>query len=148
MENFLMLSANPNVNELHTAFCSVSGQRLPLLPFFERGWLEAHQAGITPEDITAVWQERRKGVKAGERRGASLFLRAFCGSDEAIAWVVEESMALKSLKRAKVVDPAKAAVLAASGRPVQPNMRDASKPAGDIAKQLTAGYEQLRKAAL
>jgi len=111
-----MDSLNPHVNALHTAFCEVSGQQLPMLPFFERNWCEAHNFGVTPEDITRVFKERTKGVQLGERRRASLLLRAFCGSEEAIASVVEESAALKARARMRVVDPARAAILRQTGR--------------------------------
>jgi hypothetical protein len=112
----IMISANPNVTALHTAYCEVSGYELQMLPFFERGWLQAHLDGVTPDAVAAVWKQRQKGVHKGERRQASLLLRAFCGTEDAIASVVEEYAAIKAQGRVRLVDPARAEVLRTTGR--------------------------------
>lgn len=136
-----MESLNPDVNALHQAFCNVSGQQLPMLPFFERNWLEAHNYGVTPDDVVRVFKERTRGVNLGERRRASLLLRAFCGSEEQIASVVEESAAIKSRSRMHLVDASRQSILRQTGREEKAPETPA-KPASEVPL-----IEALRKAA-
>lgn len=95
-----MHSANPEINSLHQAYCQATGMELALLPASERWWYEAVKAGMQIEDIQLVVKDRQKRVKNGRRHKESLLLRNFIGSDEAIQSVMEESAAIRALKRA------------------------------------------------
>lgn len=141
-----MISQSPEVNALHKSFCEVSGQELPMLPSFERQWLEAHLSGVTPDMVATVWKKRLQGVRLGERREASTYLRAFCGSEEAIGTVVEEYAAIMAKARIRVVDSARASVLRATHR-VEPTGTDKpAQSATDVIERLKTGYTEVRKA--
>ena len=142
-----MISANPHVNELHCAFCHVSGQELPMLPSFERQWLEAHLSGVTPDMVATVWKKRLQGVRLGERREASTYLRAFCGSEEAIGSVVEEYAAIMAKARIRVVDSARASVLRATGRAETTGTDKPAQTAKEGGEKLKTGYSEMRKEA-
>lgn len=98
-----MVSVSPEINQLHEAYCQATGMELALLPASERWWFDAIKAGMMPEDIALVVKERQRRVKDGRRHKESLLLRNFIGSDEAIQSVMEESAALRALKRASTM---------------------------------------------
>ncbi len=140
-----MISQSPEVCALHAAFCEVSGQELPMLPSFERGWLTAHLSGMTPDMVRSVWKKRSQGVRLGERKEASTYLRAFCSeNDEVIGWIVQEYAAIMAKARIRVLPKGKAEVLRATGR-------DASPPgnpvvtSSEVVEKLKEGYSGLRK---
>lgn len=111
-----MNSVNSGVNLLHEAYCACMALELPLQAADERRWLNAVLAGMTPDDLKLVIKERMKGISKDERRAACLYVRNLCGSDEAIADVMNEVAVIRARMRVKVMDKGKASVLRATGR--------------------------------
>lgn len=98
-----MTSTNPEINRLHQAYCQATGMELAILPASERWWFDAIKAGMQIEDIQLVVKQRKKRIFAKVRHQECLYLRNFIGSDEAIQSVMEESAALRALKRASTM---------------------------------------------
>lgn len=132
-----MNSINADINALHAAYNEAMASELPLNAVFERGWLMAHQWGVTPDCVKLVVKSRRDGIRKGERRENCLLIRNFCGSDEAVAGVLEESSMIRAKMRVRVLDKGKAEVLRATGREDAPRPADArhiSEVFGDLKK--------------
>ncbi len=141
-----MISQSPEVNSLHKSFCEVSGQELPMLPSFERGWLAAHLSGMTPDMVRAVWKKRSQGIRLGDRKEASTYLRAFCSeNDEVIGWIVQEYAAIKAKERIRVLPKGKAEVLRATGRDASPQ-GNPTVTSAEVVERLKTGYTEVRKA--
>jgi hypothetical protein len=87
-----------------------------MLPAYERAWFSASQNGITPEMVGDVIRHRQERIKAGIRYIESLRIRNLVGDDESIGNFVEEAHIVAAKKRIKVMDPARASVLRATGR--------------------------------
>ncbi len=117
------------------------------MPSFERGWLTAHLSGMTPDMVRTVWKKRSQGVRLGERKEASTYLRAFCSeNDEVIGWIVQEYAAIKSRERIRVLPKGKAEVLRATGRDASPASNSVVTSA-EVVEKLKEGYSGLRKQA-
>jgi len=114
-----MESFNSSVNALHTAFQEVSGRNTPLMPAWERGWLEAANAGLTPRDVRLVYKHRERAIKTGDRKPQCLSLRTWLRDDLEIADLVDEAFMLRAKMRQKQVHSGKAEVMRATGRPVE-----------------------------
>lgn len=131
-----MTSQNESVNQLFRAYCEAMAlDNLELHIVDERRWLSAVLAGMTPDDLKLVIKERMKGIAKDERRAACLYVRNLCGSDEAIADVMNEVAVIRARMRIKVMDKGKAAVLRATGRSDEPKTSDA-RPIGDYIGEL------------
>lgn len=130
-----MISASPEIMKFHAAYCAATGMDLALLPASERWWYDAIKAGMTIEDVQFVVKDREKRVKAGVRRKESLLLRNFIGSDEAIQSVMEESAAIRALKRRAQYPKGKQQVLKATGRAAEPDLKGC-RTIGDVLKSM------------
>lgn len=118
-----MTSTSPEINQLHQAYCQATGMQLALLPASERWWYDAIKAGMQIEDIQLVVKDREKRINAGVRRKECLLLRNLIGSDEAIQSVMEESAAIRALKRRAQYPKGKQQVLKATGRSPEPDLK-------------------------
>ena len=115
-----MESANQDVNALHVAYCQATGHNLRLMPSFERGWLQAHQNGVTPSMLASVIKARQKRIWERVRQPESLYIRNLAGSEEAIAEVLQEHAAIEARARRKAYPQDKASVLRGTMRPDEP----------------------------
>lgn len=115
-----MQSINPNINELHQAYCECSGIDLPLHPRDEKWWLIAISEGITPDQLKLVVKARIRGITTGDRKPASIYLRNLIGDEDVLAEFAMELAAIKASMRKKVYSPGKASVLESTGRPGEP----------------------------
>lgn len=134
------------INQLHASHLkanSIDPALLPLNMAFERAWFEAMNNGVTPEMIEAVIAYRLQRIKIGVRNPECTRLRNLVGNDEKIAELLEDWAFLQSRKRMKIMDPARASVLRATGRSDQLPDRPA-KPAAEVLAKLA---EEFRKAA-
>jgi len=135
-----MQSISHEVNLLHQTYCVSMGiGDMPMVPYFERLWFDAHNAGLTPEDVRMVIIDRQRRVKDGVRHRECLLLRNIAGSEEAIGNTIMEAAHLRALRRIKPVDAGKLEVLKATGR-VTEQSRGEAVPIGKV-------IEEMRKAA-
>lgn len=130
-----MISASPDIMKFHAAYCAATGMDLALLPASERWWYDAIKAGMQIEDVQLVVKERRKRIFAKVRHQECLYLRNFIGSDEAIQSVMEESAAIRALKRSAQYPKGKQQVLKATGRAAEPDLK-ACRTIGDVLKSM------------
>jgi hypothetical protein len=112
-----MISFNDQVNQLHAAFLSARGldpDDLPLDPCSERQWLQAHQWGISPDDVKLVIKARMKLNAAGGKW--SLHIRRLVGDEDDLSQFKMELAEIKAGMRKPKHCPSKVAVLEQSGR--------------------------------
>lgn len=137
-----MDSLNPAITQLHVAFCEASGYQLPLLATYERWYFNALQLGITPEDLAMCLRERKRLNAQGNGFHRGVFLRNLLRDEEDIAIVIEEVAALKAKQRIKLMEPAKARVLAQAHRPTDLPQKDPEQAKAILKRSM----EDLRKA--
>lgn len=131
---------NEEINLLHRTYCVAMGiGEMPLIPYFERGWLDAVNAGITCEDIRIVVADRQRRIRDGVRHRECLLLRNLIGSDEAIGNLMNEASMLRAQARVKPVNAGKLEVLRATGR-LEPKPATDAVPIGKV-------IDEMRKAA-
>ena len=134
-----MRSISPEITALHAAYCAALGIDLLLTASAERHWYEAQGEGVTAETIRAVLADRQKRIRAGVRHKESLLLRNLIGDEDRIGDLLNEFAVLKAAGRVRVMEPGRAAVLKATGRPAEIATVDA-RPVADV-------IEAMRKAA-
>jgi len=120
-----MTSFNPQIAELHQAYCEATAYEVAMLPPFERAWFEALKLNITGDDVRLVVKSRMRGIALGERRGASIYLRNLIGCEEMLAEFMMELAAIRAMQRKRVFEPGKVEVLRATSRPDEPESPDA-----------------------
>lgn len=133
-----MTSINPQINLLHQAYLDATGYELNLSGPDERRWFEAIKFGIEPDHVRLVVKARLRGIAAGDRKEASIYLRNLIGDEDTLAEFAMELAAIKAGMRKKVFVPAKAEALRATGRPDEP------EPAK--ARSVDDVFEAMRKA--
>jgi len=111
-----MESINQNINALHASFCTARDIELELNQCHERFWHEALKAGITCESLTAAIKAREKRILAGVRHPECLKIKNLVGDSDKIAELLEEIAVINARKRIRLVDPARASILRATGR--------------------------------
>lgn len=114
-----MTSLNTTANELLAAYNAAMGLDLAMNGAYERWLVEASDAGLTPDDLGLAIRARLKFNASGGFRKGTL-LHHFVMGDDAIAITLNEAALVRSSMRVKVLDPAKASVLKATGRPATP----------------------------
>lgn len=114
-----MTSLNANVTELHRVYCesmAIEPEDLPMTMTFEDWWLRAHISGVTCDHVRLVVKARLSFNRtSGMRKGVEL--RHLIRSDEDVSILINEVAAIRAQQRVKVLDPAKASVLASTHRP-------------------------------
>lgn len=129
-----MTSLNPQVTELHRTYCeamAIEPEDLPMTLTFEDWWLRASNQGVTCDHVRLVVKARLAFNRtSGLRKGVEL--RHLIRSDEDVSILINEVAAIRAQQRIKVMDPARAEVLKATGRPDAIPATDAVK-VGDIA---------------
>jgi len=108
-----MISINQTVTDLHHAYCSAMGLDLPMNACYERWWLAS---GLTPEQVEICIASRLKFNRAHPGHGKGLELKHLIRSDEDVAVVINEVAVVLSERRVRVMEPARASVLRATGR--------------------------------
>jgi hypothetical protein len=111
-----MESINQEVNLLHQAYNQAFGLKIPMMFSYERLWLNAVQCGITPEMVADVIKHRQERIKAGVRNWESLKIKNLVGDDDKLGEFIEEWHHIEAKKRIKVMEPARASVMRATGR--------------------------------
>lgn len=111
-----MNSLNPHINAMMAAYRQGTGYDMPLNCSVERWCLEAILEGVTPEDITLSILSRRKFNARNSAQKSMLLHRMIMSADDR-AIVLNEAAEMRALARVKVLDPAKASVLASTHRP-------------------------------
>lgn len=101
---------------LHQAWLDATAFEVALNIVFERYWYEAIKWGIVADDVKLIVKSRLRGIAKGERREACILIRNICGSEEALAEVMEELGAIKAKLRMKILPAPLASVLRATGR--------------------------------
>ncbi len=86
--------------------------------YYEALIFEATRMGLTPEKLRIVFLARKKAVREG-KPAKGTFIRHLFGL-EATGDVLDEAANLEGMARIRLVDPAKASVLKATGRPAEP----------------------------
>jgi hypothetical protein len=110
-----MISFNPQVNQLHAAFCEASGKESMLMPHFERCWLEMLNYGVTPDDVKLVVKGRlKKNMTKGYN--FSIALIKLIDGDANQANFMDELAEIRAAMRKPTHNPAKVQVLRESGR--------------------------------
>jgi len=110
-----MTSFHEPVNALHAAYCEAMCLDLPLNYCFERWWLGAANLGLTPEDVRLCVRERLKfNLRSHCKKGVEI--KHLARDEEDVAVVLNEVAVIKASMRIKVMDPARASVLKATGR--------------------------------
>ncbi|HOC56631.1 MAG TPA: hypothetical protein PKI20_13495 [Verrucomicrobiota bacterium] len=136
------------IRALHSAYVLHSGLAIGLDMYRERVWFEWLRRGFTLEDLKLVIRYLRAGIRDGQRnRGALRFSNLIAQPDR-----FEEDLAeARAQARPRHADPARAAVLRASGRPGDPAGAPA-KAAGQIAAKIVSdpvaaakAYEEFKK---
>lgn len=133
-----MTSLNPHINSLLDAYNLALGVDLPMTATRERWLFEAHQAGMTPEDVALCLKERmRIKRKGGMAKGIEM--RHVFGDEVRIDELLCEAALLRANRRIKVYSPAKAQALRDTGRPDAPPSEDG--------KHIAEYIQKMRKAA-
>lgn len=131
----------PEIQSLHLAYTTAAGLDLRLTAPFERLWFDCAKDGITPEDIRLVVRWRMKENSAN-RGNWSTIPHRMLGDDEDRAVFMTQSAMARAELRQRTTDPARASVLAATGRPtVLPD-----PPARQAKEVILKGLDGLRKA--
>lgn len=134
-----MTSLNTDVNQLHEAFCAVTGRELRMNPTFERWWFQALQYEINCDMVREVMALRMKGEYTGfSMRMHCLSLKHLIGDDERLAQFLDEAAQIAATRRKKVYSPGKASVLKAAGHDSEP---EASPP-----RHISEVMDEMRKA--
>jgi len=115
-----MDSINPQINEIHRAYCEATAFEIPLMACFERQWFEAIQNGLTADDVRLVVKDRMRRIRDGVRHQECLLIRNFIQTEEAVGEVLCEAAAIRARMRGKHFCPGKAEVLRATGRSDKP----------------------------
>lgn len=116
-----MQSLNPQINELHAAFCRATDRELQINPAFERWYRDSLQYGLTPEILQEVMASRMKReYSTFSMKLHSCSLRYAIGDEERLAQLLDEAAALQSTKRKRVFTPGKAQALQDTGRSGEP----------------------------
>lgn len=131
-----MTSLHEPVNALHAAYCTAMCIELPLNFAFERWWLCAVNLGLTPEDVTLCVRERLKfNLRNQCKKGIEI--KHLCRDEDDVAVVLNEVAVIRAGQRIKVMDPARASVLEATGRPATMPASEAKHVSDlDLIKQL------------
>jgi hypothetical protein len=110
-----MISFNDQVNQLHAAYNEASAQECPLMPHFERCWVEMLSYGVTPDDVKLVVKGRlKKNLTKGY--DFSISLNKLIDGDANQANFINELSQIKAGMRKPKHCPSKVAVLEQSGR--------------------------------
>lgn len=131
-----MTQAQHDIREMHSAYCAGTGFALALDFAREMVWFEVWRRGIRAADVRDLIAENRRRTKLGIP-ARSLLFRNFAGSPD----FMEEDLAeLRAQKRVPRRDPARAAVLRATGRPEAPE-----PPQGRPVGAVLSGEEMARR---
>ncbi len=134
------MTANTQVQDLHDAYCSALAIELPLTMTFERWWLAASNNGLTPDHVRLCVKERLR-FNLGNSFKKGLELRHLIRDEDDVAIMLNEAAVVRANTRIKVMEPAKASVLRATGRSDEVPTSEA-KRVGDLEL-----IERLRRAA-
>jgi hypothetical protein len=134
------------MNTLFTTYCNVSKIKMVCLPTFEKQCFDAEQAGMTPEDVILVYNDREWKVKKGRRYKPCLLFRNFFGTTGAVADVIQEAGALRALhdeRRRPRTGAGKATVLRATYRAVDPDAKGV-RTVGEILAAMTQAVNETK----
>lgn len=124
------------ITKLHQTYCDLLGMELPLLAHHERLWFDAIKDGLTEEVLRAVILSRKSDVKSGKRYRNAILLRNLIGDPGIVADLLNEAAMLAAQKRAFAPNPAREAVLRATGRTSVPSPHLAKSLARSIGEVL------------
>ena len=137
------------IQRLHSTYKLLTGLVVPLDSYREYQWFEFIRRGLTEDDLCAVIRSIRKGVAANTRnRGALRFTNLIGQLDR-----FEEDLAeCRALARGPARQPARDAVLQATGRVPTSSQAAAAVSAADVVLRLSsdpakaqAALDELRK---
>lgn len=110
-----MDSISDHINQLHASYCTAMALDLPMTPSYERLYWAALQMGLTPEMMDLAVRERMK-LNLTSQFKMKLGIYNLIGTDDDTARVINEAAIVIASRRKKVMDPARASVLKATGR--------------------------------
>lgn len=131
-------NARRDIELLHAAYVRATGFSLPLDMAREQMWWEVLRRGITPSDIELVVRRIRDGIRRQERNPGALKFRNFVGNAD---YLEEDVAEARSIARRTVVDPGRASVLQASGRPPATPPPPARR-AGDVIRSVDSSQSR------
>ncbi len=138
----MQTKAQAAIAELHAAYVRATGFDLRLDAHREMQWFEVWRRGIRACDITALVQDNRRRAKRGDNV-RSLVFRNFVGNPD---YLEEDLAELRARNRVAPVNPRRAEVLQATGRPAAPEPPPA-RPVGDVitGDRMVAELERLKE---
>ena len=137
-------STPQKIADLHAAYCRITGFRLSLDMMREQLWYEWVTRGLTVQDLTDLIGYHRRLASKGQP-ARSLVFRTLIGRPD---YAEEDLAVMRAGQRTPRMDPAKAEVLQATGRPTSPQDAPARAAGEVLPPERLAGYiAELRKAA-
>ena len=110
---------NTAILTLHQAYCDATGYELSLNSSSERIWLAVHRFGFSADDVKLIVKGRVKRNQSLQFKMSLLIHRIF-GDEDDLAVAANELAEIKALMRKPKFDAGKVTVLAATGRPTEP----------------------------
>lgn len=110
---------NTAILPLHQAYCDATGYDLSLNSSSERIWLAVHRFGFSADDVKLIVKGRIKRNQALSYKRSLLIHRIF-GDEDDLAVAANELAEIRAEMRKPKFDAGKVAVLAATGRPTEP----------------------------
>lgn len=141
------MDARQAVTQLHQVYCRLTGFNLPLDMAREMAWFEVHRRGITPGDIGILIAHLQREIRSDRRNPGCLKFRNLVGNPD---YMEEDLQEAKARLRSPRVDPARADVLQATGRPSAadpPSARPASAvlPPEEVARRCREAMAEARR---
>lgn len=132
---------NIQIESLHAAFCASAGIELRMNSVFERWWYEAlkFNPDLTTDCVRLVVKYRMR-LNREQRGNWSLQLSRLIDGEDRLAVFEEHLAAARAELRRPVMDPGKADVMRATGRPIE-----TEKPARMAKEAIINGLEALKK---
>lgn len=112
--------------------------------YYEALIFEATRMGLTPEKLRIVFLARKKAVREG-KPAKGTFIRHLFGT-EATGDVLDEAANLEGMSRVRIADPARVAVLKATGRVETTGADKPPQHTSEVIERLKAGYTEMKKA--
>lgn len=127
------MSRAAQISAYHAEYQRLTGQRVTLLGR-EWVWWEWIQRELTLDDLRLLIRDKQRRIRQGELPPQSIaFRNAVANAD----FAEEDILLLRARTRARPADPARAAVLRATGRPTHSDSSP-TQAAGPIAARLTS----------
>ena len=129
-----------DIPAMHAAYCQAARIQLPLDPAREISWYEVWRRGIRASDVTLLVNHLHAEIRAQRRNPGALKFRNFVGNAD---YLEEDLAELRARARVPKPNPARAAVLQATGRPAAPE----PPPARSAGQVLSSGrvLEEIEK---